>query len=300
MNGYPSVNKRKRWKGSLNIPWIVVVPGVIVAFASHFAAPLAGAFYAFTNWRGMGSFQFIGLDNFKEIFATPAERMAILNTFRIAVSFLILVNVGGLLLALGLNKQLKTKNFLRALFFLPAIMTPLSVTQIWRYILDYDGPLNKILKSIGLEALRRNWIGDVNWALLSILLVLVWQYIGYAMIIYHAGLQSIPNVLYEASGVDGASAWRQFWSITFPLLAPAVTIVTTLMTIMGLRVFDQVLGLTGGGPAGVTETLASDFYTQTWVNMRYGYGTELALLLTVLVVGIGVLQVIVLRKREEY
>lgn len=292
--------KRRRNGSPLRVPWVVVIPGVVFALIGHFIAPMWGAYYAFTDWTGLGDYDFVGLDNFIAIFTTPQDRGAVLSTLRLATSFVLAVTVLGLVLAMALNKAFRSSgNALRSLFFVPAVMIPLSVTQIWRYILDYDGPLNVILRTVGLDSWTRNWLGDFTFAPWTILLVMVWQYTGYAMVIIHAGLQLIPDELYEAASLDGASGRHTFRYLTFPLLAPSLTVVVILMSITGLRVFDQVLGLTGGGPVGSTHTLASRFYEVTWVNGQYGYGTSMALLLTALVVAIGVMQLVVLRRREE-
>lgn len=295
----PAVRRKKKWKAGLQVPWFIVFPGVACALIGHFIAPLKGAFYAFTDFKGIGDYNFVGLDNFKMIFQSAADRTALFNTLKLAVPFVILVNVLGLLLALALLNRLKTRRILRSVFFIPAVMIPLAVTQVWKYGLNFDGPLNMLLRAAGLDSMCKNWLGDADTALWCILIVLLWQNAGYAMVIINAGLQSIPGDLYEAAEIDGASGWHRFRYVTLPLLAPSFTIVITLMTVTGLRVFDQVLGLTGGGPAGMTQTLASDFYMQTWTYSRYGYGTALALLLTLLVSIIGVLQVTVLAKRED-
>ena len=292
------MNHRKK-KVGVHVPAMIIAPGLVIALIGHFAAPLAGAMYAFTDFKGIGSYNFVGLQNFVEIFSSKQDFRALCNTFKIAIPFVISVIIIGLLLALALQKKLKTVSVLRSLLFIPAVMIPLSISQVWKYILNNDGPLNMFLKAIGHSELCKNWLGDPSTALWCILFVMIWQNAGYSMVIFSAGLESIPKDLYEAASVDGAGAFQRFFYITRPMLAPSITIVVTLMTISGLRVFDQVIGLTGGGPAHWTETLASDFYQQTWVNGRYGYGSALALLLTILVSVIGVLQVVLLARQEE-
>ncbi len=291
--------RMKRKKIGARVPWFIVIPGIVFALIGHVIAPLQGAFYAFTDFKGIGEYHFIGLDNFKEIFMTKADLYALLNTLKLAIPFILFVNLFGLLLAIALYKGLKTKNILKSIFFIPAIMIPLSVTQVWKYILDFDGPLNLFLRNAGLGQWCKNWLGDPKTGLFCIFFVMLWQNCGYSMIIYNAGLASISEDLYEAAAIDGAAAWKRFRYITLPLLAPSLTVVITLMTVTGLRVFDQVLGLTGSGPVGLTQTLASDFYRQTWTLNRYGYGTALALMLTVLVSVVGILQSTVLSKRED-
>ena len=159
--------------------------------------------------------------------------------------------------------------------------------------------MNTLLDTIGLESLKRPWTGDPTWALWTIFVVLVWQFVGLSMVMYLAGLEGIPEELDEASAVDGASTFRRFRKITLPLLAPAITVSVTLSTIYGLGVFDQVLAVTGGGPVDASETLATQIYKQTFAFGRFGYGTALSLVLTILITVLAVSQLLVLRARER-
>ena len=178
-------------------------------------------------------------------------------------------------------------------------MSSLAVSYVWQFIFSYTGPLNSLLDTIGLESLKRPWTGDPTWALWTIFVVLVWQFVGLSMVMYLAGLEGIPEELDEASAVDGASTFRRFRKITLPLLAPAITVSVTLSTIYGLGVFDQVLAVTGGGPVDASETLATQIYKQTFAFGRFGYGTALSLVLTVLITVLAVAQLVILRARER-
>jgi raffinose/stachyose/melibiose transport system permease protein len=187
---------------------------------------------------------------------------------------------------------------LRALFFAPVVLSPLAVSFIWQFIFDINGPLNALLGTLGLDSWQRNWVGDPTWALWTIFVVMVWQFVGLTMTLFLAGLQGIPEDLDEAATVDGASAAFRLRRVTLPLLAPAFTISITLLTINGLRVFDQVKGLTGGGPANASETLATQVYAQGFVNGRFGYSAAFGVVLTLLVAVVSLVQLIVLRRRE--
>lgn len=291
--------KKKKWKGGVQVPWYIIIPGLFCSLTAHFLAPIRGAMYAFTDFKGIGSYKCIGFKNFIKIFSTKTDVAAIFNTFKIAVPLVILTLFFGLLLAVALKDTIKSRHILRAIYFSPVVMIPMAVSQVWKFIFDYDGPLNIILRNVGLSKYAINWLGNPDTALWCVLIVLVWQNMGYSMVIFNAGLESIPTELYEAAAIDGASAWKRFRYITLPLLAPSVTIAVLMMTITGLRVFDQIMALTGGGPVNMTHTLASDFYYQTWSKFRYGYGSALALILTLLVSVIGIFQVVLLSKREE-
>jgi raffinose/stachyose/melibiose transport system permease protein len=292
--------RRRRRGGPRKPSWLLVLPAVALLVGIHYAPQIAGGSYAFTNWNGVGATaKWIGLGNFREIFRDPIARGALYHTLYLSASFVAIVNVVGLALALGLNRGVKTRIALRAAFFLPVVVSPLALGFIWRYIFDYSGLLNLILRWIGEPGWQRTWVGDPSWALWTILVVLVWQYSGLAMILYLAGLQGVPDELFEAAAVDGASTWMRFRRITLPLLAPALTVTLTLTTIFALRVFDQVLALTNGGPVYASETLATQVYEQTFLQGRFGYGSALAFLLAGLIAILAVTQALVLRRREE-
>jgi raffinose/stachyose/melibiose transport system permease protein len=270
-----------------------MAPAFVLVVAMIYVADAAGAFYAFTDWTGGASTKFIGLRNFREIFDDPISRAALGHTVLLAAGFVLLSNVIGLGLALALRRTLKTRNLLRAMFFLPVVMSPLAVSYIWQYMFGYDGAINSALGG------HTAWLSSPGLALWSILAVMVWQFAGLAMIFYLAGLQGIPEELEEASAVDGAHARYRFRKVTLPLLAPAITVSLTFTLVFGLRVFDTVIGLTGGGPSDSTETLATQVYKQAWVNGRFGYGAALSVLLSLLVAIVAVIQLVVLRRREE-
>ncbi|MFF4806383.1 carbohydrate ABC transporter permease [Streptomyces sp. NPDC002144] len=281
-------------------PLIWLAPGLLLLLAARYLPTVLGANYAFTDWNGLSSvYNIVGLDNFQTIFNDPDSRQALVNTLVLAVTVVIASNVLGMALALALDSAIKTRNIVRAVFFAPAILSPLATAYIWRYIFQIDGPLNHLFGAVGLDAWERSWLADPTWAQWAVAVVTVWQFTGLAMVVYLTGLQSIPAELTEAASVDGAGPWRRFRTITLPLLAPATTIALTLTTIMALGIFDQVVALTGGGPAGKTDTLSTVIYEQTFSLGRFGYGTALAVILTVVITLASVTQLLVLRSRER-
>ena len=302
----PSTAARRRGRlsrtpgGPRQVPWLLIVPAGILTFLVHYAAVAAGGWYGFTDWDGVSAeANFIGLGNFREIFTDPTARAALEHTVTLAVAFVVAVNVIGLGLALALNRALKSRHFIRALFFMPVVVSPLATAYVWQFILGFNGPLNTFLRNIGLDGLAHDWLGTPGLALWAIWAVLVWQFAGLAMIMYLAGLQGIPEELDEAGRIDGASGWFRFRKVTLPLLAPATTIALTFFLIAGLRVFDQVIALTYGGPINSTQTLATEVYFVTFVSGRFGYGAAFALILTVLIVLVSFAQLAILRGRES-
>jgi raffinose/stachyose/melibiose transport system permease protein len=287
-----------RRRGTRQVPWLIAAPAVAALFAFHFVPVGFGSYYAFTKWNGLTHAAWVGLANFREVAADRTARGALAHTLELGGCFVVGSNAIGLGLALALNRAVKTRNLLRSLFFAPLAVSPLAIAYLWQWIFDYDGVLNRLLVDVGLASWRHNWLGETSTALWTILVVMIWQYSGLAMVLFLAGLQSISDDVYEATLVDGASAWFRLRRVVLPLLAPALTVSATLTLIIGMRVFDQVLALTGGGPVDATETLATQVYKQTFIALRYGYGAALALLLTALIVVIAVTQLALLRRNE--
>jgi raffinose/stachyose/melibiose transport system permease protein len=282
-------------------PWAFVIPAVIAVLALRYFPIIVGGAYSFTDWKGNGLHaNWVGLGNFRRIFHDHAARYAIVHTLQLAALFVICVNVVGLLLALGLRRAVKTRSVLMAVFFLPVVLSELATSYVWQYIFTYDGPLNLLLGRVGLDSWKRAWTADPDWAIYTILVVMIWQFAGLTMVIYLAGLSGISDELEDAAAVDGAPPLMKFRRVTLPLLAPAMTVAVTLTMIFGLRVFDQVLGITGGGPVDATETLATQVYKQTFNFGLFGYGAAIALVMTVIVAVLTVVVTALLRMREAY
>jgi len=281
------------------VPWLLALPGAAALVLFHFLPIGFGGYYAFTSWNGLDDATWIGLENFRDIFGDPTARGALWHTLELAGCFVVCVNAIGLALALGLNRAVRTRHLLRSVFFLPVALSPLAIAFIWQWIFDYDGALNRVLGDAGLESWRRAWLGDPSTALWTILVVMVWHFSGLAMVLYLAGLQGISDEVYEATLVDGASSWLRFRRVVLPLLAPALTVSTTLTLIVGLRAFDQVMALTKGGPVDASETLATQIYKQTFYVGRFGYGAALALVLTAIITVLALTQLVVLRRNED-
>jgi raffinose/stachyose/melibiose transport system permease protein len=294
----PSARYRGR-PGRRGVPWGWLVPALIAVLAFQYLPVIAGAFYSLTSWNGISSARFVGLENFRQIFSDGQARGALEHTLELSAVYVTLVNLIGVGLAVALDKTIKSRIALRAVFFAPVVLTPLATSYIWAYIFQYDGPLNQLLGAVGLHSLEQTWLASPTWALWTIAVVMVWQTSGLAMVIYLAGMQGIPDTVYEASALDGATPWRRFWHITLPLLAPTITINLVLSMVSGLRVFDQILALTNGGPYGASQTLASEVWQTTFVDGEYGYGAALAVLLTLLIGILATVQFAILRRRER-
>jgi raffinose/stachyose/melibiose transport system permease protein len=172
-------------------------------------------------------------------------------------------------------------------------------SYLWRNLLGPDGAVNSLLGTVGLDSWRQNWLGDPQLALWSVVAVTVWQFAGYSMVIFVAGLQSIPREVYEAAAIDGARPVRLFWSVIRPLLAPAFTINLMLSIIGGIKLFDQVFALTGGGPGHATDTLSTLIYKDAFTLGEFGYSIALAVVLTIIVAVVSTGQYFVLARNER-
>ena len=279
--GLPKKRRRSRRRA---VPLWFLLPAFALYLAIVLVPSLMGASLSFTDARiGTGG-NFIGLDNYIRALGDPNAIAPLGQTLIMAASITIVQNVLGLLLAIALNTHIKARGFLRMLFFLPFVMSPLVTGFLWKFLLTPDGPVNTVLDSIGLESLSQPWLGLPGYALGAIVVTSIWQYTGSTMVIYLAGLQSVPKELIEAAHLDGAGPVRRFWSVVRPLLLPAITVNLTLCVIGGLRIYDQILAMTSGGPGGSTDSLSTVIYRVAFGYSDFGYGAALAVILTILVV----------------
>lgn len=277
--------------------YLMTVPALLLFFAFHTYPALQGIFYAFTNWDGFSDgYDFVGFKNFANIFQDENVVNSYLFTFKYAIVVTIFINVLSLLIALGLNAKIKFKNFFRGVYFLPNILSVLIVGFIFNYL--FSNVFTVWGAKLGSEFFSQNILGNADWAWVGIVIVAVWQGIAFNTILYLAGLQTIPKDLYEASNLDGASRLREFWSITFPLLASFFTINMVLAMKGALMVFDQVIALTGGGPGRSTQSIALLIYTGGFQGGEFAYQSANAVIYFIVIVVISVLQLKFLQKRE--
>ena len=287
----------RKWSEKLEFG-IFTLP-VLICIAVAFYIPFAMTIrYSMTKWNGISKHpKFVGLDNFKQIFMGDANfASSAWFTIKYAVLYIVLVNVLAILLAVMLDMKLKTSSWLRAAFFVPYILSLVIVGFIWKFI--FMQGFESLAASTGWGIFEMSWLGEPGLAFVSILFVSIWQSIGFYLVIYIAGLQSVPDDLKEAATVDGAGPLRRFFSITLPLLAPSITISVFMALTNSIKVFDVILSLTGGGPGGTTYSIAYDIYRDTFQNNLYGYGTAKALILFVAVLFVTVIQLTLFKRRE--
>ncbi|MFE1794863.1 carbohydrate ABC transporter permease [Streptomyces sp. NPDC059517] len=280
--------------------WWFLLPAMLLFVFVVLVPSARGVYYAFTDWDGLDpDLSFVGLDNFTDLTRDEDAVQAIWHTLLIALAITVVQNLIGLLLALGVNSAIKSRNLLRVFLFAPAVITQIVTAYLWRNLLGPDGAVNSLLGGVGLDSWQQNWLGDPDTALWSVVGVTVWQYSGYSMVIFLAGLQSVPAEIHEAAAIDGAGPVRRFWSVTRPLLTPALTINLMLSSIGGLKLFDQVYALTGGGPGHATDTLSTLIYKDAFTLGEFGYSIALAVVLTLIVAVVSTGQYFMLARNEK-
>jgi raffinose/stachyose/melibiose transport system permease protein len=291
---------RSRWlRGNGWAIWFLLPAGFFLVF-SVIVPSIQGAVYAFTDWNGLtADWDFIGFQNFVKMTTDPFASTAVVNTLLLTAITLVGQNVIGILLALALSSKIKARGLFRVIVFAPAVITPLVIANLWKFILLPDGPFNAILDAVGLGFLKQIWLGDPQLALWSISFVILWQMSGVIMVIYIAGLQNVPDELLEAAALDGAGPVRRFFSVTLPALRPAIVVSTLLCVIGGLKTFDQVWVMTRGGPGVSSQVLSTAIYQAAFLRGEFAYSSAIALVLAVITVIAAVIQQRVTRTRKE-
>jgi multiple sugar transport system permease protein len=269
--------------------WLFASPWIIGFVLFTVGPMLASAVMAFMSWDLLSSPRFVGLDNFKQaLWGDPLVWQSLKVTTIYAVVAVPLNIVLGLGLALLLNSGIRGLRAYRTAFFLPSVLSGVAVALLWRWVFENQfGLANTMLASIGLRG--PNWLGDGTWALPALIIMNIWS-VGGGMIIYLAGLQGIPTDFYEAAEVDGANWWQRLWSITLPLVTPALFFQLVIGVIQALQVFTQPYVMTGGGPYNSTLFFVLYLYQNAFQYFQMGYASTLAWLLFfyILVLTLGI------------
>jgi raffinose/stachyose/melibiose transport system permease protein len=288
-----------RKKTSQMAQQIVFVGPAILFFILIIVVPfLLGLYYSFTNWNGVsGEVSWVGFDNYKQIFMHDSTfRDSFWFTAKFTVLGVVLTNVLGFFLAYFLTKPLKTRNFLRTIFFMPNVIGGLLLGFIWQFI--FVKGFSAIGNATGLSFFNLPWLGTENTAFWAIIIVFVWQTAGYLMVIYISSLNNVPKDILEAAEIDGASRLQVLRTIIIPLIMPAATVCLFLAISWSFKMFDLNLSLTKGGPFGSTESVAMNIYNEAFSKNRYGLGTAKAIIFFVIVAVITSLQVKFTKSKE--
>jgi raffinose/stachyose/melibiose transport system permease protein len=275
--------------------YFVMLLPVVLLFTLFITLPaIVGMFYSFTNYEGYGNWKFIGLTNYVSLFSDPRILSSYGFTLGFSIVTVIVVNVVALALAIGLNAKIRLKTALRGVFFIPMVISGIVIAYVFNFL--FSTSLPAIATSLGFTPLENSILADPRFAWLAIVFVAAWQAVPGATIIYLAGLLAISPEVYEAASIDGAGAWRQFRSITFPLMFGYVVINTILGFKGFLNVYDVIVGLTNGGPGTSTFSVAMTIFTG-FTSGDYAYQMANAVIFFLVTVLISLLQLQLIRRR---
>ena len=289
------MNKLKRMNGRKRTFLLITIPILALFFCFNTLPLIKGVIYSFTNFRGYGEFDWVGIRNYTDLFTDARVGKSYLFTFKLAIVATIVVNVLSLVLALGLNSKIKFKSALRGMYFVPNILGALVVGYIFNYFFTYILPA--VVKMMGGKG--DSILASSKWAWVAIVIVCAWQSVEMNTIIYISGLQTVPEDVYEAGSLDGATGWKKFKNLTFPLILPFFTINMVLCMKNFLMVFDQIMALTKGDPAQSTESISFLIYNNGMAGGQFGFQSANAVVFFVVIVVISVLQMNFLGNKEE-
>lgn len=266
------------------------LPGFIAYCVFLIFPILMGIYYSFMDWNGISkSYNFIGFANYAKLFTDKKFGEALLFNFRYSIMLIVGVVVISVVLALLLNKEFKGRSFFRTLYFLPAVLSMITVSLVFKQVFFYVLPA--IGKALGIEALSTNILASKQNAIYGVLFVHLWQGVALPTLLFLAGLQTIPTELYEAAAIDGANGWQQFRHITVAYLIPTLSVVLVLLVKQGLMVFDYVKSMTAGGPGTATQTIALLIYNNGFERNRYSYSIAQAIATGVIIALISAIQI---------
>jgi raffinose/stachyose/melibiose transport system permease protein len=272
----------------------MVVP-VLALFAFFITLPaLVGVFFSLTNYAGYGDWKFVGLSNYVNIFKDPAVLQSYIFTFAFALTTTVVVNVAALAIALGLNAKIKWRTGIRTVFFIPMVLSALIVSFVFNYL--FSNTLPVLMERLGYTPLATSILANENLAWIAIVLVTVWQAAPGATIIYLAGLQSVPSEVYEAADLDGAGSFRQFLSLTLPLIM-GYLVINVILGFKGfLGTYEIIVGLTGGGPGMATQSVAMRIFSG-FTGGDYSYQMANAVIYFLITLLISVIQLRLIQRR---
>jgi ABC-type sugar transport system permease subunit len=263
------------------IGYLLIAPFYFFLLVFVLIPILINLYLSLTNYD-LTNANWVGLKNYQTLFGDSFFHVALKNTFVYTFFTLLFTMAIGLMLALVLNRKLAGLSFLRTGFFMPHITSMVAVSMIWLWIYEPShGLANSFLELLGLKKIQ--WLYDESWAMPAVIFMSVWKFVGYNMVIYLAGLQSIPRHLYEAASVDGAGPMRQFFNVTLPLMAPVTFFLFITGLINNFNVFEQIQILTNGGPMNSTTTLVHQIYNRAFNDFQMGYAAALSMILLVII-----------------
>lgn len=284
MAGTSSITKLRRHEE--RVAWLFVTPVVLGIAIFQLYPTLFSLYVSLNEWNLLRPMRWVGMRNFVDLFTTERNFMqALTNTFVYAAGVVLPGLALALIFAVLLNQKIKGQALYRNIYFIPVVAPGVSVAILWGWIYEPSyGILNFLLSLVGIDGPA--WLGDSQWAMAAVIIMSIWHGLGYDIVIFLAGLQSISNDFYEAASIDGASGLQQFWHITLPLLSPVTFFVLVLSVISALQVFTAPFVLTNGGPVNATLTVVMHLYREAFQYQRMGMASAVAYVLFVFIVGL--------------
>lgn len=261
---------------------IFVLPTLIIFVAIVLVPIFISSYYSLLNWNGIGKGRFIGLQNYVTMFTNTRALNSMKNSLLFAAVSVFIQLPISLVLALILASGVKGEGFYRMVYFIPVLLSTVVVAQLWTKIYNADyGLVNTILRNVGLSRLAQDWLGQTSTALISAFIPILWQYVGYHMLLMYAGAKSISQDVFEAAKIDGASYIRTAFSITIPLMKPILKVCLVFSLIGSIKVFDMIYVLTNGGPLNATEVPSTLMYNMIFNTFQYGYGSAISVFIII-------------------
>lgn len=293
-----ATRRRPVWRQAL--PYLLIAPSLAVFLLFEIYPIFYSLYLSFTKWNLISPTKtWVGLANYQDLLTSAEFHRSLINTLLYTAGRVIFSLAIALAMALLVNSQKRWASWVQAAIFSPHVISMVSVSLLWLWLMDpTHGLLNYLLGLVGIPPLK--WLGASSTALLSLIIVAVWKVIGYDMLIFLAGLQSIPAELQEAAKIDGAGPFRRFWSITLPLLSPTLFFLSVTSVITSFQVFDIVRVMTGGGPGDSTNVLVYYIYQYGFRYFKIGHSSAASIVLLVLVLGLTLLQFRFLERRVHY
>ena len=293
----PRATTKRRREGWAALGFLTPSMGGLLLFT---LVPMVGSLViSFFAWPVLGERTFTGLDNFRQLFVEdPIFRQVMLNTVVFVLAYVPLNLAVSMGLAVWMSPRIKGRGLYRLLFFIPTVTPMVANALVWRLLLQPGGVFDNAAQSVGLQA--PNFLGDTRWAMASLILMSVWQGFGYNMLVFSAGLDAIPETILEAAAIDGAGPWRRFWSVTLPMMSPAIFFAMVMTLITSFQVFVQPYILTNGGPGVTTTTMVLYLYRTGFQFFNLGLASAVAWMLFVIIMLVTALQFVGQKRWVNY
>jgi raffinose/stachyose/melibiose transport system permease protein len=257
-----------------------LAPALLIYLVFAILPILQSFYYSLMEWNGFSAMKFVGLDNFVQLFQDSLFWNSVKNNI-----YVVLASVFGqvpiaLFIALLLNRKIKGLKIFRTIGFLPVVLSTVVISLTWSLIFNSEqGLINELLRAVGLDFLAQNWLGDTKFSMISVLVVVIWQFVGLYLIIFLAALQNVPQEVLEAAKIDGASEWTTTWKITIPMIWDTIIVAVILAISGSLKTFDLIYVMTHGGPAHSTDVMALYMFNETFSKLQYGYGSAVSVVI---------------------